>query len=93
MSRSLGDLEYKQNKKLAPEDQMITANPEIMTDNLTSDCNFIILACDGVWDCLTNQEICDIVTERLKKEPYIKLSKIIEDILDSILASDIYNGK
>jgi len=85
-------LEYKQNKKIPAEEQMITANPEIKIENLTSDCDFLILACDGVWDCLTNQEICDIVSNRLKKEPSIKLSKIIEDILDSILATDIYNG-
>lgn len=93
LSRSLGDLEYKQNKKLPLEEQMITANPEIKVENLTPDCDFLILACDGVWDCLTNQEICDIVSNRLRKEPNIKLSKIIEDILDSILATDIYNGK
>ncbi len=71
---------------------MITANPEIRIENLSSDCDFIILACDGIWDCLTNQEICDIVISRLKKEPNIKLSKIIEDIFDTILASDVYNG-
>lgn len=88
----MGDLEYKQNKKLPPEDQMITAFPETVVEYLTEDCEFIILACDGVWDCLTNQEICDIVKDRLRKEPNIKLSKVIEDILDSILATDIYNG-
>ena len=86
-------MEYKQNKKLPAEEQMITANPEMKVENLTPDCDFMILACDGIWDCLTNQEICDIVSNRLKKEPTIKLSKIIEDILDSILATDIYNGK
>ena len=86
-------MEYKQNKKLGPEDQMITANPELLVENLTSDCEFIILGCDGIWDCLTNQEICDRVRDRLRKEPNIKLSKVIEDILDSILATDIYNGK
>ena len=92
LSRSLGDLEYKQNKKLGPEEQMITAFPEMKVENLTPDCDFIILACDGVWDCLTNQEICDIVKDRLRKEPNIILSKIIEDILENILATDIYNG-
>ena len=88
----MGDLDYKQNKKLPAKDQMITAYPECQIESLTPDCDFIILACDGIWDCLTNQEICDIVCERLKKEPNVKLTKVIEDILDSILATDIHNG-
>lgn len=93
MSRSLGDLEYKQNKSLGPEEQMITANPEIQTDTLTNDCDFMILGCDGIWDCKTNQEACDFVSERLKKNPEAKLSKIIEELLDEIVATDVYNGK
>jgi protein phosphatase 1G len=92
LSRSLGDLEYKQNKKLPAEDQMITANPDVVVESLTSDVNFIVLACDGIWDCMTNQEICDFITERLKKDPNQKLSKIIEEIMDQILAPDIYTG-
>jgi protein phosphatase 1G len=90
LSRSLGDLEYKQNKKLAPADQIITAFPEITTDNLTPDCNFIVIGCDGVWDCMTNQEICDFISERLKTNT--KLSAIIEEIFDKIVAPDIYTG-
>lgn len=93
LSRSLGDLEYKQNKKIPAEDQMITANPDVVVEPLSSDVNFIVLACDGVWDCMTNQEVCDFVSERLKKDPKQKLSKIIEEILDQCLATDIYTGK
>lgn len=93
LSRSLGDLEYKQNKRLPAEDQMITANPDVVVEPLTSDINFIILACDGIWDCMTNQEICDFVSERLKKDPKQKLSKIVEEVLDKCLAPDIYTGK
>jgi protein phosphatase 1G len=91
LSRSLGDLEYKQNKKLSPHDQMITASPEVKVANLTPDCEFIVLACDGVWDCMTNQEVCDFVSERIKKG--VKLSTIIEEIFDTICAPDIYTGK
>jgi len=91
LSRSLGDLEYKQNKKLSAEDQMITAYPEVIIENVTNDCEFMVIACDGVWDCKTNQEACDFVSERLKKNPNIKLTKIIEELLDEILATDIYN--
>jgi len=89
LSRSLGDLEYKQNKKLPPEDQMITAFPELIIQNITPDCDFIIIGCDGVWDCKTNQEACNFVSERLKSN--MKLTKIIEELLDEILATDIYN--
>ena len=93
MSRSLGDLEYKQNKRLPPEEQMITAYPEVVCETLTDDCEFMILACDGIWDCKTNQEACDFVTERLKKNPNMKLSKIVEELVDECLATDIYTGK
>ena len=89
LSRSLGDLEYKKNKKIPQEDQIITALPEITSTNI-SDADFIFLGCDGVYDCLTNQEIVDFINLRLKKNPNIKLGKILEEMLDQILAPDIY---
>jgi protein phosphatase 1G len=92
LSRSLGDMEYKQNKKLKPEEQMITAYPEISEEVFGDDCDFIILGCDGIWDCKTNQEAVDFVSERLKKDPNTKLSLILESMLDQIVATDIYNG-
>ena len=91
LSRGLGDLEYKNNKHLSPEDQMITANPDIIQEELTKDCDFIIIGCDGIWDCLSNQEACDYVNNKLTKNPNEKLSKIVEDMMDSIIATDIYN--
>ena len=56
LSRSLGDFEYKQDKNLSAKDQMITAYPEINIELIDDTCEFIILACDGIWDCLTPQE-------------------------------------
>jgi len=92
LSRSLGDLEYKQNKKLPQEEQMITAFPEVITEKFTNDCDFLVVACDGVWDCKTNQEVGDFVYKRLKNNSNAKLSKIVEELLDECLATDIYNG-
>ena len=89
LSRGLGDLEYKGNEKLKPEEQMITANPDIIVEDLTQDCDFIVLGCDGIWDCLQNQEACDFVQQRLASAP--KLSSILEEMLESICAKDIYN--
>ena len=91
LTRGFGDLEYKQNKALKPEEQMITANPDIKVLDFEKDIDFVIIGCDGIWDCLKNQEACDFVSKRLKDDPNVKISKIIEEMMDSIVAKDLYN--
>ena len=91
LTRGFGDLEYKQNKNLKPEEQMITANPDIKKEDYEKDIDFVIIGCDGIWDCLKNQEACDFVSKRLKDDPKIKISKIIEEMMDTIVAKDLYN--
>ena len=91
LTRGFGDLEYKQNKSLKPEEQMITANPDIKIIDYDKDIDFVIIGCDGIWDCLSNQSACEFVAKRLKNTPDIKISKIIEEMLDEIVAKDLYN--
>ena len=57
LSRALGDMDFKQTKELPAAEQMITAMPEIRTLQLHSSDEFLILACDGIWEMLTNQEV------------------------------------
>jgi len=40
--------------------QIITAEPDITLTELQAGDRFFILACDGVWDCLTNQEAVSV---------------------------------
>lgn len=55
LSRSLGDLEYKSDSQLALKDQMITAMPEVKKIKYDpSEYPFLVIACDGIWDCLTS---------------------------------------
>ena len=54
LSRSLGDLEYKQDKALSVDNQMITCVPEIKIEKITKNHDFLVIACDGIWDCLTS---------------------------------------
>ena len=54
LSRSMGDLEYKQDKNLSVELQMITVVPEIKVERITKANDFIVIACDGIWDCLSS---------------------------------------
>ena len=55
LSRAIGDLKYKGNQQLLPADQIITAQPDIVKMELTPADRFFLLACDGVWDVMSNQ--------------------------------------
>lgn len=52
LSRAIGDLRYKQNPDLERAAQIITAQPDIRAMDLTPKDDFIVLACDGIWDVL-----------------------------------------
>ena len=45
----------KENPNLPPEQQAVTAYPEIKEQTLGPNDDFIIIACDGIWDVLTSQ--------------------------------------
>ncbi|KAH7649793.1 Ppm1g-prov protein [Cryptosporidium bovis] len=65
MSRTLGDLQYKSDETLTPREQKITAFPDVRIIPLTSEDEFIILACDGIWDVVDNQLCVDIVRRKM----------------------------
>eukprot|EP00127_Corallochytrium_limacisporum_P006335 Clim_evm46s225 gene=Clim_evmTU46s225 len=67
LSRAIGDMMYKKNAELPPEEQMITALPDVEIKTLTDEDEFLIIACDGIWNSLTSQETVDYVSEKLKE--------------------------
>ncbi|KAL2236905.1 UNVERIFIED_CONTAM: putative protein phosphatase 2C 60 [Sesamum indicum] len=66
LARAIGDMEFKQNKFLPPEKQIVTANPDINIVELCDEDEFVVLACDGIWDCMSSQQLVDFVREQLK---------------------------
>ncbi|EAY94743.1 hypothetical protein OsI_16521 [Oryza sativa Indica Group] len=80
------DLSYKNNKKLRPEQQLLTCSPEIRADQLTDDTEFLVIACDGVWDVLANQAVVDFV--RLHLNNGVELSVICESLLQEAITRD-----
>lgn len=86
LSRAIGDLKYKTNNELPPSDQIITAQPDIRKIALSPEDRFFLLACDGVWDVMSNQDAVDFVSARLDQG--MTPSQASCALLDACLASD-----
>jgi len=90
LSRALGDHAYKQNTQLEASEQMISAIPDIQKIELEAGDDFVVLACDGIWNSKTNQQVVDFVRPRLHKAGHSPkaLSHICEELFDDCLSPD-----
>lgn len=86
LSRAIGDLKYKSNQELHPSAQIITAEPDIEETTLQKGDEFLVLACDGIWDVMNNQEVIDFVRKGLLQGKTCE--SIASDILDNCIATD-----
>lgn len=47
LSRAIGDFEFKKSAELSPEQQIVTAYPDVIAHPITNDDEFLVIACDG----------------------------------------------
>ena len=88
LSRAIGDHTYKANKTLSLSEQMITPLPDLKVLDIDPNKDkFMVLACDGIWNFMSSQEVCDYIQERLNAN-YAKLSLICEEMFMHCLAPD-----
>ncbi|KAJ3509423.1 hypothetical protein NLJ89_g5230 [Agrocybe chaxingu] len=90
LSRALGDFDFKRNYGLSPEAQIITANPDVTCHEITEEDEFLVLACDGIWDCLSSQQVVDFVRYQVSEGK--ELTEIGEMMCDHCLAPDTTSG-
>uniref|UniRef100_A0A0K2TZL3 protein-serine/threonine phosphatase n=1 Tax=Lepeophtheirus salmonis TaxID=72036 RepID=A0A0K2TZL3_LEPSM len=86
LSRALGDFEFKKNATLPPEKQIVSCFPEIVEKEIDDSWNFVVLACDGIWDVLSNEEVVNFVASRiaLNQQPEV----ICEKLMNRCLSED-----
>eukprot|EP00826_Nyctotherus_ovalis_P052849 TRINITY_DN677_c0_g2_i1.p1 TRINITY_DN677_c0_g2~~TRINITY_DN677_c0_g2_i1.p1 ORF type:complete len:336 (+),score=31.23 TRINITY_DN677_c0_g2_i1:67-1074(+) len=84
--RALGDLQFKSDKKLRLEEQVVTGMPEVMVERM-SGVEFAVVACDGVWDCLGCQEVVDHFCSTIKNNKMLSVG--IVEMFDKILPEEI----
>jgi len=91
LSRAIGDLEYKKSTELKPEEQIISAFPDVVEQSI-EDQQFMIIGCDGIWETKTAEEICEITQDRLKTNPVGKISVVVGELLDMLIAKETTEG-
>lgn len=79
LSRAIGDHGYKQNKDLKPEEQMISAKPDIKRVTISPADEFMVIACDGIWNFMSSEEVVEFVKTRIN-DGREKLSSICEEV-------------
>ena len=84
VSRALGDFDYKRSSELPAIDQLVSPEPEItkMSRDIDKD-SFLLLACDGIFDVMSNEEVVAYVSKKLTLSE--DLPAICSDLIDMCL--------
>jgi len=82
VSRAIGDAQFKGNKSLPLESQMVCSLPDITIHSATEG-DWILLACDGIFEGLTNEEVVEFINTQLKdtEDPALILSRLLSHAL------------
>uniref|UniRef100_A0A0N5C7D3 PPM-type phosphatase domain-containing protein n=1 Tax=Strongyloides papillosus TaxID=174720 RepID=A0A0N5C7D3_STREA len=85
VSRAFGDFEYKNVPNLSSTEQLVSPEPDVYEVQRDSNADeFFVLACDGIYDVLSNEELADLVRERLIAEDDLRV--VTNQVLDYALS-------
>mmetsp|Transcript_2554 Transcript_2554/g.4912 ORF Transcript_2554/g.4912 Transcript_2554/m.4912 type:complete len:560 (-) Transcript_2554:1774-3453(-) len=89
VSRSFGDFAYKSHSYLDAKSQRVSVCPDIVVHprDYAND-EYIVLACDGVWDRLTNRDCAALVRTLISDEGESDPGLVCEEIIDHCLELD-----
>lgn len=83
VARAFGDFSLKDSDDLPPEQQMVSCQPQTRTIERSLEDDFLVLACDGVWDVMSNDELVEFIGSGLAAGK--QLQSILNDLLDRCL--------
>ena len=72
-----------------PRTKIPTVSPSLpsaefyLKERLVEEDEFLVLACDGVWDVMTNEDICQFVAARMRITDDLEL--IANEVIDTCL--------
>ncbi|CAM9431692.1 unnamed protein product [Chrysoparadoxa australica] len=86
-SRAFGDFAFKQRSDLPPQAQVVVAVPEVRACERDGIEGYLLLACDGLWDVMSNKEAGDILLAVLHEatregiEEKVALAKAADELV------------
>ena len=85
VSRGLGDFGFKSQSELPMHKQKVIVDPDILIypRDVAKD-EFVLLACDGVWDVANNDQCGDLI-QKILDEGETDVGLICEEMLDTCL--------
>jgi protein phosphatase 1B len=81
----LNSIDFNENKVegRGPCEQLVSPEPEITVQAREQSDEFLVLACDGIWDVMNNEELCDFVRHQLTI--HANLETVCSSIIDTCL--------
>lgn len=90
LSRSIGDLSYKENEKFQDFEQIVVSTPDLEIRDFRRIEDFVVLGCAGFWETFTENEVCEFVKKFVAEG--MELGEVVEKLLDKLIAKDTVDG-
>ncbi len=81
VSRTFGDFAFKNQRSLPVQQQLVSCLPDIRTVDKDKNIQFLVIASDGIWDMLTNDEVVEIIVRLMEQQ--VPLPQICEQLIDN----------
>jgi len=89
VSRAIGDGDFKDGDG-PPESQAITCVPDVYERDVKPNDQFLVLACDGLWDVMENQEVVDYINKLLSKAKTVT-DELLNQISEQLTTHSVNN--
>lgn len=92
MSRALGDFRYKNVKGKTPQEQLVTAVPDVKKWERThTGEEFLCVACDGIFDVLSNDQLVQFANSAMKASG--NLDETVKQVVGVCIAPPDEHGR
>jgi serine/threonine protein phosphatase PrpC len=92
VSRSFGDFEYKAKPGLDTAEQAVTALPEVIVHARSPQDMYLLMACDGIWDVMTNEEVADFVAAKVDQAVANDETNVLSGVSYQLLEECLQRG-